>query len=140
MTNSDLGAFRVSRFGRDCSGVSAVGFALVFPAVITLVMALFHIGIGFFGIQQAQATTEQVARIAFTMNEPTAEEIQALVSNNIGTVMGGTFTPKVVITDKYGAKYADIRIEFSYTPVIPFLPDLNFKTTTSTEILVRNLD
>ncbi len=124
----------------DKAGVTAVGFAMVFPATVTVVLALFHIGVGFFGIQQAQATTELVARMAFTMNDPTAEEIKALVSQNLGTTLGGSFTPNVVVTEKYGSTYADIQIAFSYKPVIPFLSDLKFETTTSTEVLIRNLD
>ena len=68
-----------SAFASDRSGVSAIGFAMVFPATVTTVLALFHLGVGFFGIQQAQATTELVARIAFTLDDPSADEIKALV-------------------------------------------------------------
>jgi len=113
---------------------------MVFPATVTTVLALFHLGVGFFGIQQAQATTELVARIAFTLDDPSADEIKALVNENLGTTIGGSFTPNVVLTQKYGATYADIQIAFAYTPVIPFLPEMKFETTTSTEVLVRDLD
>lgn len=130
----------VRRFLRDRSGVSAVGFAMIFPALVTVVMALFHLGVGFFGIQQAQAATELVARMAFTMDNPTAEEIKNLVQDQIGTTIGGEFIPDVFVTEKYGATYAEIQIAFNYTPVIPFLPDLNFHTTTSSEVLIRDID
>ena len=128
------------RFPGDRSGVSAVGFAMVFPAVVTIVLALFHIGVGFFGIQQAQATTELVARIAFTMDDPSAEDIKALVAEHLGTTLGGDFVPNVVLVDKYGATYADVQIAYKYSPVIPFLPNLDFETTTSAEVLIRDLD
>ncbi len=128
------------QFTSQTSGVSAIGFALVFPALVTVVLGLFHVGIGFFGIQQAQATTELVARQAFTMDDPSAEDITALINENLGITLGGEFTPNVQMTEKYGATYAEVQIAFKYEPVIPFLPRLNFQTTTSAEVLVRDLD
>lgn len=128
------------RLMKDRSGVSAVGFAMIFPVLVATVLGLFHIGVAFFGLQQAQATTDLIARTAFTMNDPSAEEIKALIAEQLGTTVGGSFTPNVVLLEKYGATYADVQIQYSYTPVIPLVPEVTFQSTASTEVLIRNLD
>ena len=124
---------------QDTKGTTLVEFAFVFPIFVTLVLGLFYLGLGFFGIHQAQATTDRVARLAYTMDDPTAAQIEALIANELGIVLGGTFTPNVVLTDKYGQTYATISILYEYLPSIPLLPDLAYRTNVSSEILVRDL-
>lgn len=129
-----------SRKFRDAKeGTTIVEFAFVFPVFVSLVMGLFYLGMGFFGIHQAQAATDKAARIAYTMDAPTSSQIQELVASQLGTVMGGTFTPAVQMTDKYGQTYANIEITYEYLPVIPFMPEVSYKTKVSSEVLVRDL-
>ena len=63
---------RLRAFKSDKKGVSAIEFAFVFPILVSFVLSLFYIGVGFFGVQQAQNTTERVARIAYMLDEPSA--------------------------------------------------------------------
>lgn len=130
---------RVFQFSRDRRGVSAVEFAFVFPVIVGFVLTVFYIGVGFFGLQQAQNTTERVARIAYTMDNPTANDIQALVASNLGTTLAGTFTPTVQLIEKYGETYADITINYAYQPTIPLLPEVSYVFTASSEVLIRDI-
>ncbi|MAI90131.1 TadE/TadG family type IV pilus assembly protein [Ponticaulis sp.] len=130
---------RLRAFKSDKKGVSAIEFAFVFPILVSFVLSLFYIGVGFFGVQQAQNTTERVARIAYMLDEPSASEIRDLVLNHLGTTLAGTFTPNVQLTEKYGETYADISIDYAYSPDIPFLPEQNYVFTASSEVLIRDI-
>lgn len=130
---------QVFRFTKDRRGVSAVEFAFVFPVIVGFVLSVFYIGVGFFGLQQAQNTTERVARIAYTMDNPSANDIQALIANNLGTTLAGTFTPTVQLIEKYGETYADISIDYAYQPTIPLLPEVSYVFTASSEVLIRDI-
>ena len=130
---------RLFHFSKDKRGVSAVEFAFVFPVIVGFVLSVFYIGVGFFGLQQAQNTTERVARIAYTMDNPTANDIQALVASNLGTTLAGTFTPTVQLIEKYGETYADISIDYAYQPTIPLLPEVSYVFTASSEVLIRDI-
>ena len=130
---------RVFQFSSDKRGVSAVEFAFVFPVIVGFVLTVFYIGVGFFGLQQAQNTTERVARIAYTMDNPTANDIQALIASNLGTTLAGTFTPTVQLIEKYGETYADISIDYAYQPTIPLLPEVSYVFTASSEVLIRDI-
>lgn len=141
MSNSAYGLLKTQllRFKQDRRGVSAVEFAFVFPVIVGFVLSVFYIGVGFFGLQQAQNTTERVARIAYTMDNPSASDIQGLVINNLGTTLAGTFTPTVQLIEKYGETYADISIDYAYQPSIPFLPEVSYVFTASSEVLIRDI-
>ena len=61
------------------------------------------------------------------------------VLNHLGTTLAGTFTPNVQLTEKYGETYADISIDYAYSPDIPFLPEQNYVFTASSEVLIRDI-
>ena len=102
-------------------------------------LRIIEMNVGFFGLQQAQNTTERVARIAYTMDNPSANDIQALIANNLGTTLAGTFTPTVQLIEKYGETYADISIDYAYQPSIPLLPEVSYVFTASSEVLIRDI-
>lgn len=127
------------QFSNDREGTTLVEFAMVFPVFSSMILGLFYLGVGFFGIHQAQATTDRVARLAYTMDAPTATQIRDLVAGQLGTTLGGTFTPTVQMVDKYGQTYANIEILYEYLPDVPFLPEMAYKVNVSSEVLIRDL-
>ncbi|MAP95545.1 MAG: hypothetical protein CMK07_11400, partial [Ponticaulis sp.] len=86
-----------------------------------------------------QETTERVARIAYTLDDPTPGEIEALVQGQLGMTLAGTFTPQVTFTQKYGQTYANIEILYQLVPYIPFVGNMDYSTRVSSEVLVRDL-
>lgn len=126
-------------FIADRKGVTMIEFAFVFPVFSSFILSLVYVGFGFFGVQQAQHATEGVARMAYTLNNPTAGDIENLIMDELGITLVGTFTPTVQLVEKYGQTYADVDITYAYDAVVPFLPQFNYETTVSSQVLIREI-
>ena len=131
--------FSLRSFGKDRGGATAVEFAIVGPLFLAFIFGIVHLGIYFFGVHQAQQTSEATAREVRLMSMPTKDEILEVLKTNSKNVMGGAYKPEVTLIDQYGGTYAEIKVNYTYSLPIPFAHGLELSTDTGTKVLLREM-
>lgn len=126
-------------FAQDESGTSAVEFALIAPAFLSMFFGIVHMGLFFFGSHQAQQATEAAARAVRLIDRPDQDEISVILQEKLRPALAGNYSPNVEIVQQFGGDYAEIEVNYTYVLPIPFLDRFEFTTLASSTVLLRDL-
>ena len=131
--------FKNQRFLRNSDGAAALEFAIVGPIFLMMLFGLFHLGAYFFGLHQAQRASEQTAREVRLLDMPEKDEILELLKTNAKSPIGGKYEADVQLIDKFGGTYAEISVNYTYSPPIPFLDRVTFTKEAGTNVRLRSM-
>lgn len=95
---------------------AAIEFALVFPAVVIMMIGILQFGLFYFGSATMQHMLGEGARYAILYPTPTDAQILSRMENSRYSQTFGDFTPSITST----ANTKDLTVTFTFTPTIPF--------------------
>ena len=129
----------VSTFRKDKSGATAIEAAVVFPLLILTLFAVFGFGSFMYGTHQAQRFVEKTAREVRVMDNPTKDEMYAVLKGNLDSSMFGTFTPNVATLSQYNGNYAELSVDYAFQIEIPIFSLLKLNHTATTQVKLREM-
>lgn len=125
------------RLRKDNQGATAIEAAVIFPILIAVLFAVFGIGSYLYGTHQAQRTVEETARMARIMDQPSLNEISALLNQNMKTTMFGSYQPNVTIINQFDGNYAELAITYNFEFDFPVLNLIDLQSVSKTQVKLR---
>ncbi len=125
------------RYQNDKEGATAVEAAIIFPILIAVLFAVFGIGTYLYGTHQAQRTVEETARMARIMDQPSQDELSALLKQNMKNAMFGTYEPNVTIVNQFDGDYAELAITYNFNFEFPLLDLIDMQSISRTQVKLR---
>ena len=129
---------KLASIRRNIDGATAVEMAFLGPIIILIIFAAVETGIFFLGTHQAQQAAEETSRRARMENLQSQEAVLTVLKEEMGTPIGGTYSPTVTLVSAHGENFADIKVQYDYTLHIPFADAFPFSTTAGTRVLLRD--
>ena len=123
---------------RNDDGATAVEMAFLGPIIILIIFAAIETGIFFMGTHQAQQAADETSRRARMENLQSKEAVLNVLKEEMGTPIGGKFSPTVTLVSAHGENFADIKVQYDYTLHLPFADAFPFSTTAGTRVLLRD--
>lgn len=112
-------------FRRNRDGASAVEFALILPAFVTMVMGTIQMGLVFYQASTVQFALEETARKVMVAPGMTYSQIQTSITDQVRQLTSQTVTVTYSIDSSGPIAIAQLNASFTIQVVIPFVPQFS---------------
>ncbi len=115
----------IRNFSKDCTGSTAVEFALVGIGFLIFVFGIFEVGRIYWSWNTLQYAVENATRYALTHEDISEEDIQTYVRDGMGGLNADESNPDITVTweDVSGINFIKITAIYDFDVISPLLPD-----------------
>lgn len=131
---------RISSYGNSEAGTTAVEFALIAGAFLSLIFGIFEVGRLFLTWNTFQYALENATRYALVTEDVTPEELREYIADDMAgmTVQADNIDVDVTTFTLSNVNFIEIDGTYTFQTVVPLLPDSwnSFSLTASSRLPV----
>lgn len=134
--NPARGRRRLTAFGRDCDGTTAVEFAFILPVFILMLFGVFEYGWSQHCLSSVRYALEKASRALLLDPTLTQASLQTLVKNQLTGAADPNVTVTLSVATGTGGKIASLTATYNETIGVPTLVSypIKFQTTVQTPL------